>query len=93
MNTNDVQNELSTLERLTAPTPGYFRAIQIMAIIFGAAGFVIAQLQDAGFILPAWMAVLSEKATLAVDAVLVIFPQLTVDFKELSRKKTLENIR
>ncbi|GAB3990406.1 hypothetical protein GCM10028807_17500 [Spirosoma daeguense] len=93
MNTNsNVQDELSTLERLLAPTPVYFRAIQIMAIILGAIGAVIYQLASVTT-LPEWVQFMGDRATLAVEFVLIFFPQLAVDFKALAKKKELELIR
>lgn len=89
---NNIQDELSTWQRLTGPTPTYFRAIQIVAILLAGIGSVVYQLTDVGITLPIWLAVLGEKATLTVDAVLIVFPQLTVDYKALNKQNELENI-
>ncbi len=78
----NVQDELSTLERLTAPTPRFFRILQVLGIVFATISGALIQLQLQGIELPDFLTVIADKASVIAGIVTALVSQFTVDFKK-----------
>lgn len=78
----NVQDELSTVERFTAPTPRFFRILQVLGIVFATISGALIQLQLQGIDLPDFLSVIADKASVIAGIVAALVSQFTVDFKK-----------
>lgn len=78
----NLQDELTTVERFTAPTPRFFRLLQVLGIVFATISGALIQLQLQGIELPQVLSVIADKASVIAGIVTALVSQFTVDFKK-----------
>ncbi|PRY47125.1 hypothetical protein CLV58_101191 [Spirosoma oryzae] len=86
------QNDLSLLERFSAPTPKLFSLIRNAGVILGLFSAFLMGLEAQGIELPAFLKTVAETSSLIEGIVAAVIAQLTVDFKALAQKKALDSI-
>ncbi len=74
------QNELSLLERFTAPTPKLFAIIRNGGVILSAVALLLMKLPAQGVAVPDSLLFLASKAYALAGAAAALVAQLTVDF-------------
>jgi hypothetical protein len=87
------QDELSAVERLTAPTPKFQQNIQIIAILLGIIGAALMKVQENGIDWPVWVSWIGSKITIISSVVATLIAQFSVDYKEKAAKEALSNIK
>lgn len=79
----NVQDELTALERLGAPTPKFFRILQVLGIVFATISGALIQLQLQGIDLPQVLNIIADKSAVIAGILTAVISQLTVDFKKV----------
>lgn len=87
------QNELSAVERFTAPTPKFQQYLQIIGLFLTTMAVVLMKLETENLIeLPVWLSWVADKATAASGVIAIIIAQFSVDYKAKAEKESLEMI-
>lgn len=84
-----LQNELSISDRITAPTPKFFRILRNVGVVLGAVGSTILL---APLALPVAITTIAGYLATA-GAVAAAVSQTTVDYKELAKEEQLSNLK
>lgn len=85
----NIQNELSLIDRLAAPTPGIFKTIGTIGICLAALGGTLMGIQEQGIELPAFLTVLANVATVVAGLVAKAVSSLTVDLEKYKKQNAL----
>lgn len=84
---NSIQDELSLLERLQAPTPSLFKTIRNVALIAAALATALIQIKAQGIELPTVVDFVANKIVVVSGAVATLIAQLTVDYNAFGKKE------
>jgi len=86
----NIQDELSIIDRLTAPTPGIFKTIRIIGICLAALGGGLIGIQEQGIELPAFLTVLANLTTVVAGTIATLVSSLTVDLAKFKAQNALK---
>ncbi|UHG93390.1 hypothetical protein [Spirosoma oryzicola] len=87
---NDLQDELSLAQRLTAPTPKLFQKVRNVGVILAAFAGTILGLEAKGVIVPDSIEMVATGVTTVAGIIAALVSQFTVDLKEYQIKKALQ---
>ena len=83
------QNELSAVERFTAPTPKFQTYLQIIGLFLTTMAGVLMKLETENLIeLPVWLSWVADKATAIAGVIAIVVAQFSVDYKAKAEKET-----
>lgn len=86
-----LNQNLSLLERLLAPTPRLFTIIRNIAIIVSVLVGLIITLQSHGINLPDWLIFFKDKAVWMGGIIAAIIAQLTVDYQAKAKAEAIDD--
>lgn len=89
MKTN-IQDTLSVADRLTGPTPKFFKTIRTIGIVVATLSGALMSMQAQGVELPAFVAVVANGATVIAGVVATLVSSLTVDVTEYEIRNALK---
>ncbi|GAB3790213.1 hypothetical protein GCM10028818_60010 [Spirosoma horti] len=94
-----VQNELSFIQRLTAPNSGIFKLIQKIGVVLGILGAAILAAEQKGIEIPGLVSFIGNQAAFisgiiasAIGATAIGVSQLSVDFEAYAKEHELDNV-
>lgn len=86
----NIQDKLSVMERLAAPTPKLFQYIRNVGVVLSVISGALMGLEKGGIDLPDHVMVLADKAYLMAGLIATALAQLTVDVKEYEIQNALK---
>jgi hypothetical protein len=88
-----MNQNLTLVERFTAPTPRFFAIIRNIGVALGSVSVIIAYLVDQNFPIPDLIYWIGDKATALSAIIAAIVSQFTVDYKKKAEAEALNNIK
>lgn len=88
-----MNQNLTLVERFTAPTPRFFAIIRNIGVALGSVSVIIAYLVDQNFPIPDLIYWIGDKATAIAALIAAIVSQFTVDYKKKAEAEALNNIK
>lgn len=83
------QNDLSAVERFTAPTPKFQTYLQIIGLFLTTMAGVLMKLESDKLIeLPIWLSWVADKSTAIAGIITILVAQFSVDYKAKAEKET-----
>ena len=88
-----MNQNLTLVERFTAPTPRFFAIIRNIGVALGSVSVIIAYLVDQNFPIPDLIYWIGDKATALSAIIAAIVSQFTVDYKKKAESEALNNLK
>ncbi|GAB3802958.1 hypothetical protein GCM10028819_32090 [Spirosoma humi] len=85
----NIQDELSIIQRLTTRPPALFRALRIIGVIVTGISGILMGLQQQGVMLPGFLSIFTNLATLMTGLTTIGVSSLTVDMNAAKAKNAL----
>lgn len=84
-----LQDSLNVVERLKAPTPKFFKKLQVLGIILAAVSGTLMNIESKGIELPAVVQHLANWSTIIAGVVTTLVGQLTIDLEAYRKENAL----